>query len=154
MGVVAAVRDRVDPDKLKSILTAVPDIWAESFVRDAKKKEPAVTGLDKPQEEIQVTLPNGTTMTLLVGKVSQTKTRTVTRPAPPGSPFPPQKETVHDEYRYARLKDNDQVFEIQADKLKDLFPTTDTLRDAKLARFSSSMPSASRSRSRARSPSC
>lgn len=129
------VRDRVDPDKLKSILTAIPDVWAESFVRDPKKNDPTVTGLDKPEEELQVTLPNGTTMTLQIGKVSQTKTRTVTRPSPPGMPLPPQKETVHEDYRYAKLKDNDQVFEIKADSLKEIFPTVDALRDAKLARF-------------------
>jgi len=32
------VKDRPDPDKLKTLLTAVPDIWAEQFV-DKPKKE-------------------------------------------------------------------------------------------------------------------
>ena len=49
--------------------------------------------------------------------------------------MPPQEEMVHDEYRYAKLAGNDQVFEILADRLKDLFVPGPSLRDAKLARF-------------------
>src|SRR5207253_8081943 len=78
---------------------------------------------------------NGDALTLLIGKQSQVKKRKVLRPAPPGMPMPPQEETVSDEYRYAKLQDNDQIFEIKADKLKDLFVTAAALRDARLARF-------------------
>src|SRR5262249_25122967 len=66
------------------------------------------------------------------------KTRMVNRPAPPpqfGMPQQPQKDIVHDEYRYAKLQDNDQIFEIKADRLKDIFVASDSLRDARLARF-------------------
>jgi hypothetical protein len=154
----APVRDRVDPDKLKTILTAVPDIWAEDFVpqkypaehgpqdiertigelADAihkPKKDLAEYGLKDPEQTVQVTLPDGGTRTLLVGKVSGTKVRTVSKPAPPGLPVPPTREAVHDEYRYARLENNDQVFEIKAERLKDVFVAVDTIRDARVARF-------------------
>jgi len=50
-------------------------------------------------------------------------------------PAVPQREVVHDEYRYAKLQNNDQIFEIKAEKLKDLFVASDTLRDPRLARF-------------------
>ena len=35
----------------------------------------------------------------------------------------------------SHVKDNDQIFEIKADKLKDLFVAPNTLRDDRLARF-------------------
>jgi Domain of unknown function (DUF4340) len=130
------VTDRADPEKLKTILAAVPDIWAEQFV-EKPKKDLAEYGLAKPEQTIRIGRSSGDTITLLVGKQSQVKTRTVMRPAPNmgGPPMPPQKEIVHDEYRYAKLQNNDQIFEIKADKLKDLFVAVDTLRDAQLARF-------------------
>jgi hypothetical protein len=132
----APVHDRPDPDKLKSILTAVPDIWAEQFV-DRPKKDLAEYGLKEPEQKIQVTRPTGDTVTLLIGKQSKMKTRNVMRAAPNfgGPPMPPQREVVHEEYRYAKLENNDQIFEIKADKLKDVFVTADSLRDAHLARF-------------------
>jgi hypothetical protein len=132
------VKDRADPDQLKTVLTNVPDIWAEQFVVNPKK-DLAAYGLADPEQTIVVTRSDGGTVTLLIGKQSQMKTRTVTRPAPPGGPpgLPrqPQQETVHEEYRYAKLQNNDQVFEIKGDKLKDVFVAVDTLRDARLARF-------------------
>jgi hypothetical protein len=127
-------RDPVDPDKLKTILTAVPDIWAEQFV-EKPKKDPAEYGLEDPEQTLQVTLPAGGTRTLLIGKTSRTKVRMVMQPSPPGVPVPPRPQPVHDEYRYAKLQDNDQVFEIRAEHLKDLFVATDTVRDARVARF-------------------
>lgn len=131
------VHDNVDPERLKTILSAVPDIWAEQFA-DSAKKDLAEYGLKEPEQTLRVTRSTGDT-TLLIGKPSQTKTRTVTRPAPNfgGPPLPPQREVIHDEYRYAKLQDNDQIFEIKADKLKDVFVAANTLRDANLARFRS-----------------
>jgi hypothetical protein len=133
------IEDRADPDKVKNILTSIPDIWAEQFI----DKSLADTGLDKPTDVLEVKTNGGNTLTLLLGKQSQMKTRTVTKPPPPGMPpqFPPRPtiETIHEPYRYAKLKDNDRIFEVKADekKMKDLFVAADTLRDAKLARFSS-----------------
>lgn len=129
------VHDRPDPDKLNALLTAVPDIWAEQFV-DKPKKDLAEYGLQEPEQTLRITRPTGETVTLLIGKQSRMKTRMVTRPAPPfGPPMPPQREVVHEEYRYGKLMDNEQIFEIKADKLKDIFVGLDTLRDARLARF-------------------
>jgi hypothetical protein len=133
------VRDRADPDKLKTILTAVPDIWAEQFVVNPKP-DLAEYGLKEPEQTVRVTRPGGDTVTLLIGRQSQVKTRTVMRPAPNfggGPPMPPQREVLHDEYRFAKLQDNHQIFEVKADKPKDLFVAADTLRDAHLARFTS-----------------
>lgn len=130
------VRDHVDPDKLNILLTAIPDIWAEQFV-NKPKSDLGEYGLKDPSQTIRVTRPGGEPMTLLIGRQSQTKTRRVMRPAPNmgGPPMPPQQEIVHEEYRFAKLEGNDQIFEIKADKLKDLFVAADTLRDARVARF-------------------
>jgi hypothetical protein len=132
----APVRDHADPDKLKSLLTAVPDIWAEQFV-DKPKKDLAEYGLQDPEQTVRVTRPGGETMVLLIGKMSQMKTRSVMKPSPPGMPLPPQRDIVHDEYRYAKLQDNDQIFEVRAEKLKDVFVPLDAVRDARVARFRS-----------------
>jgi hypothetical protein len=130
----APVQDRADPDKLKTLLTAVPDVWAEQFVD--KPKDLAAYGLKEPEQTLTVTRPGGEKLTLLVGKQSQMKVRTVMRQPPPfGQPQPPRPEVLHEEYRWAKLKDNAQVFEVKADKLKDVFVAPATLRDTRLARF-------------------
>jgi hypothetical protein len=131
------VHDRADPDKVRPILTAVPDVWADAFV-DRGGKDLADFGLKDPEQTLAVTRPSGDTLTLLIGKVSPTvRERKVAPPTPPpGVPIPPQPpQTVRDEYRYAKLADNDQIFEIRADALKDLFVAAKDLRDARLARF-------------------
>jgi hypothetical protein len=133
----APVHDHADPDKVKAILTAVPDIWAEEFVVKPEK-DLATYGLKEPAQRLQITRPGGGTIALLVGKQSKMKTRTVTRPAPPsptGLPQQPQQEVIHEEYRYAKLQDNEQIFEIKADKTKPIFVALDSLRDPRLARF-------------------
>jgi hypothetical protein len=128
-------RDRPDPDKLQKILTAVPDVWAEQFV-DKKDKKLDEFGLKSPEEKLTVTLANGGKVTLLIGKQARVKVRQVMKPAPPfGPPRPPQMEMVHDEYRFAKLGENEQIFEIKADRLKDLAMPAAGLRDARLARF-------------------
>jgi hypothetical protein len=129
------VHDRADPDKLKAVLTAVPDVWAEQFV-DRGTKPLSEFGLAPPEQTVAVTRPGGDTVTLLVGKTSPTvRERKVARPAPPGVPVPLQTETVREEFRYAKLKDNDQVFEVKADRIKELLVPAKDLRDARLARF-------------------
>src|SRR5438552_3585969 len=127
------VRDRADPDKLKTVLSAVPDVWAEQFVSNPKK-DLAEYGLKEPERTLIV---GDSQITLLIGKSARTKTRTVMRPAPNmgGPPLPPQQEIIHEEYRYAKLAGNDQIFEIKADRLKDIFVAGESLRDAQLARF-------------------
>jgi hypothetical protein len=154
-------RDRLDPRARDTLLAAVPDIWAERFVGpeavDAAKVvgtpdtglPSALTslmwteallskiGLDKPEYVVTVTRNDGETVTLLVGKVSGTRSKKVMRPPPPGMPpgLGAMEQTVTEEFRYAMLKDNAQVFEIKADKLKDVFVKPETLRDAQLVRF-------------------
>src|SRR5205085_519910 len=58
---------------------------------------------------------------------------------PPMSPFmPPPKPTeqiVKEDYRFAKLPDNDQLFELKADKIAELAPPLADIRDSRLARF-------------------
>jgi len=131
------VHDRTDPDKVTPILAAVPDIWADVFVVRGNK-DLADYGLKDPEQTLRVTRPGGDTVTLLLGKVSPTvRERKMAPPAPPpGMPFPPQPpQLVKEAYRYAKLENNEQIFEIRADTLKDLFVAAKDLRDARLARF-------------------
>ncbi len=154
-------RDRLDPRTRDTLLAAVLDIWAERFVGpeavDAVKvlgtpdtglltaltslmwTEALMSkiGLDKPEYVLTVTGNDGKTVTLLVGKISGTRSKKVMRPPPPGMPpgMGAMEQTVTEEFRYAMLKGNAQVFEIKADKLKDVFVKPETLRDAQLARF-------------------
>lgn len=130
----APVHDRVDPDKVKTVLTSLPDIWAEKFVEPGKKSLDEF-GLKEPAQVLKVTRPQGDTITLLVGKTSEKRTRLVQKAGP--TPFmpKPQVDFVEEEFRYAKLQDNDQVFEIKADKLKDVVVAASVLRDSQLARF-------------------
>ncbi len=130
------VRDRTDPERLGNVLGAVPDIWAEQFV-PRPFKDLAEYGLKDPEQTLTVTRPGGGTVTLLIGKLSPTvRERKIPAPAPqPGMPFQPPPMTVKEEYRYAKLRDNDQIFEIKVDRLKDVFVPAKELRDTKLARF-------------------
>jgi len=77
---VSPVHDRVDPEKLKSILTDVADIWVEQFVTgdsrgkidfgsqghalDSKPKKD-LADFKQPERKIQVTKLDGGTLTLL-----------------------------------------------------------------------------------------
>jgi hypothetical protein len=131
------VPDRPDPEQLKKILTGVPDIWAERFV-DSKGKDLAEFGLKTPQQKLRVTRPKGPTITLLVGKSSRFEVRHVKKTIPSPSPLMPPKSfdiPVKVEFFFAKLQDNDQVFEIKSDHLKDLDVPLADLRDPQLAHF-------------------
>jgi hypothetical protein len=100
----------------------------------------AWAGLDAPRREFTVTRKDGSPVTLLIGRRSVGRVRKVPRPLPPEVPPGVQVREelmgeVTDEYDYARLKDNDQVFEIRDDKLKDVFVPVATLRDTRVAPF-------------------
>lgn len=125
------VKDRTDPAKLRSVLTAIPELWVESFLTPT-----SATGLDNPERSVTVTRTDGKTVTLQIGHVTRRTVKTEAAPPPmfPGAPTPPPKETV-EEYRYAKLKDNDLVFELRTDPLNDLFADPQELRDGALARF-------------------
>lgn len=133
--VAAPARDRVDPDKLQRILSAVPDLWVEEFVTTADKP----TGLDKPERTLTVTPVVGDPLVIQFGEVAKTTTREepVAPPNIPGAPpMPPTTRTVTEEYRYAKLADNPQVFTVKAAAFADLFVRAAELRDARVARFS------------------
>src|SRR5262249_39020692 len=121
--------------RLRPLVAAVPELWVEQFVTET---DPAKTGLDKPERKLTVTPPGGKPVTLEIGKVSRVEMRKDAAPPPPPSPVappPPPPKVTREEYRYARLADNPQVFEVKADKLNDLFITPDSARDANLVRF-------------------
>lgn len=159
------VRDRLDASSRDALLAAVPDLWAEQFIPAGTGGiTPSLwrahtfwdvasiatdlffatqggllvrSGLVSPERTITVKYNNGDTLTLLIGNVSSRRTRLTTAPPQPGMPpgMPQRSIPVTDEYRYAKLAYNDQIFEIKADKLKDVFVSLDTLRDARVARF-------------------
>jgi hypothetical protein len=128
------VADRVDPERLKNVLAAVPELWVEGFVNNA---DPAKTGLDKPERTVLVEFDDRAPVKLLIGQVSRVVEKAAPPPPPanPFSPPPPPPPATREEYRYAKLPDNPQVFEVRSDKLGDLFVAPNSLRDAKLFRF-------------------
>jgi hypothetical protein len=135
--VTSPTKDHADPEKLRGILTNITDLWADRFVSTPKKAEE--TGLEKPEFTFRVTKPSGGDIAVEVGKISESKERPVIKPAPPSSPFgPPPKPNitfVKEEYRYAKLPQNAQLFEIKTDKLKEVAPSYSDIRDARIARF-------------------
>jgi hypothetical protein len=160
------VRDRLEARSRDALLEAVPDIWAEHFVNQdvgavaalaaGAETNPwtaaaaaywatpqgllAKSGLHEPERVLTVTRADGERVALLIGRPSGSHARKVLRSMPAGPPgFPPREveQTVFDEYRYAKLEGNDQIFEIKADKLKDVFVALDSLREPKVAPFNS-----------------
>ena len=133
------VRDRLDDAARKALLAGVFDLWAEKFFAP-KKDLLERAGLDKPERILAAKNDKGDTVTLLIGAVSGSRQKLVPAPQPQGG-FPGMRQQrmmpVTEEYRYAKLKDNDQIFEIKADKLKDVFVALDKLRDSRVARFNS-----------------
>src|SRR5262249_13553327 len=93
-------------------------------------------GLDRPERTITLTRQDGKEVTVLIGAVSRstTKTEAPSPPMFPGAPPSPPRITT-EEYRFARLKDNDLAFELRTDKLNDLFADPQELRDPSLGRF-------------------
>jgi hypothetical protein len=163
--IVEPFKDRPDPERIKALLAAVPDLWVERFIASddpvlARTPTPSAaggwegifswlkgsrgpadqpgrgTGLEHPDRTLRVTLAGGDTVVLRIGNVSQVKER-------PGQPMPPLRPgmppmppmPIREEHRYAQLEGQSQVFEIKADKINDLFVSASTLRDEKLARF-------------------
>lgn len=132
----APVTDHVDPDKLRGVLAAVPELWVEAFLPDA---DPQVTGLDAPERTIAVTMPEQS-LKVLIGKVSRIKEIKPPAPPAPANPFsppPPPPQPLREEYRYAKLPNNPQLFEVRGDRLGELFVKPAELRDARLARYKS-----------------
>ncbi|MGH7222594.1 MAG: DUF4340 domain-containing protein, partial [Gemmataceae bacterium] len=95
------------------------------------------SGLSEPEKTITVKYANGDTVSLQIGNVSSRRINMVPAPPQPGMPpgMPQRMMPVREEYRYAKLQYNDQIFEIKSDKLKDVFVALDKLRDNRVARF-------------------
>jgi hypothetical protein len=160
--------DRLEARARDALLDAVPDVWAETFIRAdaevaalvaaAAQPNPASAlcaaywatpaglldkaGFDKTHRTVAVKRDDGKTVELLVGRTYATRARQV--PARQGmEPDSPLREpaliTVEDEYLYAKLRDNDQLFAVKADRLnKDVFVAVDNLREPRVAPFSAS----------------
>ncbi len=128
--------DRIDPAKRDALLRGFPDLWADKFV-DAKAKSLDETGLKDPAYIVSAKNASGAKVKLLIGKVSSSKSRIAKGPTPPGQfgQPPKQPEIVTEEYRYAKLDKNEQIFEMKADKLRDIGVDVEDLRDPLLARF-------------------
>lgn len=98
-------------------------------------------GLIEPERVVATKNDKGDVVTLLIGSISGRRTKMVPAPPQPGMPPGMQQQRLRpetEEYRYAKLQYNDQIFEIKADKLKDVFVALDKLRDSHIARFNSS----------------
>jgi hypothetical protein len=133
-----SVVDRLDPTKLKNVLTTVPDLWVEGFIPSGNVTL-AAAELEKPTRTITINRADGKALVLFIGKEIRTTTKTEAPPAPPmfGAPPPPPK-IIKETYCYAKLKDNELIFELRTDKLDELFSDPQELRDSQLARFDAS----------------
>jgi Domain of unknown function (DUF4340) len=148
--------DRADPSARDSLLEAGGDLWAERFVQTdpddpttagSASKIPGLgvpgplglaartqkwidfwTGLDHPQQTLTITDRDGS-RTLLIGNISSKK-ESRSAPAAPGLPPPPG-----DVFRYAQIKGNEQLFEIKANRLDNIFVGLDRIRETKVADF-------------------
>ncbi len=135
--------DFLDPATGDAVLAAVPEIWAERFYF-GDTATPQKTGLDKPERTLVVTDLSGNSIKLLIGKKSRERAfkRLVQATPPPGLPpgmqLPPREEVVKEEFVFAQLADNPQVFEVRADRVNPVFLSRAKLRDPKLARFKTS----------------
>ena len=127
------IRDRIDPTKLRAILSGVPELWVEQFL---PAKPPAETGLDKPERKVEIVRTSGTTTVLKIGKESRRITKIEPPAAPPMFGQPPQQPRILSEvFHYASLDGLDLLFEVKADKFPELFAKPDDVRDPSLARF-------------------
>lgn len=128
---VKPLTDRVDPERLKAVLSAAPELWVEGFVAET---DPAKTGLNGSAKTVTVETSKRT-VELQIGGVSRENEKSILPPNPPGLPPQSPPQIVKETYRYAKLPGNPQVFEVRGDKIDDLFVKLDALRDAKLFRF-------------------
>lgn len=145
------VSDHVDPAKLKTILTALADLWVDRFLQPdeaARLGFPLASNAKQITSEQQtasgsivsgagllvkgdvtptltISFKDGTSRTLKIGKVSRSERKVEPPPQLPGAPPLPPRETTED-WRIAQLGDNPLPFEVKADKLKELFFSFDT----------------------------
>ena len=138
----APVRDHAEPERLRSLLVAVADLWVEQFVNPTEAEKATFdtkTGLNESARAITVKQSNGESVTVRFGAVSKTgeRTETITMPSPqPGMPPQSIPRKIPFDYRYAKIDGNPQVFVVSAEKFPDLFVKVEQLTDAQVARFS------------------
>jgi hypothetical protein len=126
----------LNPDAIAALATALPAGVGDSplagvarsalgaVLGAADKEGPFLdrAGLKDKASKITLTFKDGTTRSLLVGKVSRTTTRMESAPPPPFPGAPPSPgRLVEEKFYYAKLADNPLVFEIKGDKIADLF---------------------------------
>jgi hypothetical protein len=155
----APVRGPADPDALRRVLAAVPDLWVEDFwPPPASAKENlgarAVNAfnssalhaaanidprpeLERAKQSLTVVTKSGGTVTVKFGGFAKSVEReeTTSFPSPMGGPPISSTRTVTTNYRYAQVVGNPQVFTVPADQLNDLFAKAGELLDARVARF-------------------
>ncbi len=155
----APVRGPADPDKLRQVLAAVPDLWVEDFWPlpasatenlGARAVNALTSGalhlaanidprpeLERAKQSLTVTTKTGGTVTVKFGGFAKAVEReeTTSFPSPMGGPPIPSTRTVTTTYRYAQVVGNPQVFTVPADQLNDLFAKAGELLDSRVARF-------------------
>ncbi|MHB1425105.1 MAG: DUF4340 domain-containing protein [Gemmataceae bacterium] len=158
------VRDRLDEPTRDTLMAAVLDIWVERFLSSGPTAAAAAVaaapgdlaslttalfwlspqgmlvkaGLSQPERSLTIVQQKGKPLTLQIGAVSSVQVKRVPRQQPQLMPgMDPGEQTIFQENRYAKLEGNAQIFEIKADKLKDVFVALDALRDSRVARFNS-----------------
>jgi hypothetical protein len=158
-------RDHVEPTRLRSLLSAVADLWAEEFVTPGSDVRTAIarhfvlplpfesfatvaraapipfdvrTGLADSKFAITVKQSRGDSVTIRFGEVAKTREQveTITLPGgPPGTPPQTFPRKTVVEYRFAKLDGNPLVFVVPADNFPSLFVSVAQLTDPRVARF-------------------
>jgi hypothetical protein len=138
------LRDRLDPRTRDSLLEAVPDLWAERFVPHEPTADVAgwgwaLLGLPSNPGELAVAVFWGQNQTMgIYGLLDPNRKLIVTRPdggritLEIGQPI---LAATPKNRAYARLENFNRVFEINTDKLNNIFVPAETLRDEQVARF-------------------
>jgi hypothetical protein len=127
----APVRGPADPEKLRQVLAAVPELWVEEFVPADPRAE-----IEKATQSVTVVTTAGA-LTVKFGGVAKTVEReeTTSVPNPMGGPPIPNVLKVKTTYRFAQVVGNPQLFTVAEDKLNDLFAKAGDVLDARVARF-------------------
>jgi hypothetical protein len=133
----APIEDNPDPERLRSVLTTITDLWVEEFLHTAPAE--AELGFDADSRTVTVKTKGGEPLTLRFGGIARMGEReeTITIPGQPGQPPRSIPRKVPVEFRYARVDGNPQIFIVSGEKLGDLFVSSASLVDPRVARFES-----------------
>ena len=160
----APARSSAEPSRLRGVLAAVADLWADSFadadsldvrlatarlipmpldqfagvVRFCPLPVDVRTGLVSATERVTVRQKGSEPVTVRFGGIARVAEREEMISVPGGPPGTPPRtipNTVYTIYRFARVDGNPQVFTVSAEKLPDLFAAVTDLVDSQVARF-------------------